>query len=63
MILYAVFLCATVGGREICVPTAYKDDPTEAACDAHKRGMGRVTNPGVTVVCMKKTVPAWDMVR
>ena len=61
--IYAVFLCTVLGGREICSSTAYKADPTEAACEAHKRGMERIVNPGAKVICMKKTVPAWEPVR
>lgn len=61
--IYAVFLCTVLGGREICSPTAYKADPTQATCEAHKQGMERIVNPGVKVVCMKKTVPSWQPVR
>jgi hypothetical protein len=61
--LYAVFLCTVMGGREICQPTAFKNDPTSAVCEGHKRYMEGSVNPGVKVVCMKKSVPAWQPVR
>jgi hypothetical protein len=61
--IYAVFLCSVVGSQQICQPTAYKADPTQAACEAHKRSMERIVNPGVSVVCMKKSVPTWESVR
>ena len=60
--IFAVFLCSIVGGQQICSPTAYKNDPTQSACDAHRHYMEHMVNPGVTVVCMKKSVPAWEPV-
>jgi hypothetical protein len=55
MTVYAVFLCTVLAnGQQVCQPTAFKSDPTEAACEAHKRGMERIVNPGVKVVCMKR---------
>ena len=63
MTIYAVFLCTVLSGREICQPTAYKADPTETTCQSHKRYMEALVNPGVKVVCLKKTVPAWQPVR
>lgn len=64
MTIYAVVLCTILAnGKQVCVPTTYKDDPTELACEAHKRGMERIANPGVKVICLKKTVPAWEPVR
>ena len=62
MTVYAVFLCTVLAnGQQVCQPTAFKSDPTEAACEARKRGMERIVNPGVK--CMKKTAPAWEPVR
>jgi hypothetical protein len=64
MTIYAVFLCTVLAsGQQVCQSTAYKADATEAACKAHKRGMERIANPGVKVVCLKKAVPAWEPVR
>ena len=60
--LYAVFLCFAMGGREMCQPTAFSSDPTPQACDVHKRYMEGLANPGVKVVCMKKSVPTWEPV-
>jgi len=61
--IYAVFLCTVMGGQQSCYPTAFKADATLAACEAHKHYMERLVNPGVKVVCMKKTVPSWEPVR
>ncbi len=63
MTLYAVFICTALAGREVCQPTAFRDDRTETACSAHKRYMEPLARPGVTIVCMKKTVPAWEPAR
>lgn len=61
--IYAVFLCTILGGSEICQPTAFQDDSTEAACNAHRRYMEGLVNPGVKVVCMKTSVPQWAPTR
>jgi len=62
--IYAVFLCSVLANeQQICAPTAYKADLTESTCEAHKRGMERIVNPGVKVICMKKSVPAWEPLR
>jgi hypothetical protein len=60
--IYAVFLCSIVGNQQICSPTAFKNDPTQAACDAHRHYMAALIKPGVTIVCMKKSVPTWEPV-
>ena len=61
--IYAVFLCVTSSVQQICSPTAFKADPTPAACETHKHYMESLVNPGVKVVCMKKSVPTWTLVR
>jgi hypothetical protein len=63
MTIYAVFLCSIAGSQQICSPTAYKADQTAAICETHKRYMEGLVNPGVKVVCLKKTVPRWEPVR
>jgi hypothetical protein len=75
--IYAVFLCATLNdprwgamnGQQQCQlaePLTYK---TENECEASRRDIERhpspAINPGVKIVCMKKTaptVPAWEPV-
>jgi hypothetical protein len=61
--IYAVFLCATMGGREVCQPTSVQNDPTPAACETHKRYMEGLVNPGVTVVCKHKAISTWEPAR
>jgi hypothetical protein len=61
--IYAVFLCATMGGREICQPTSFQNDPTPRACEAHKHYMEGLVDPGVKVVCMHKGISAWEPAR
>jgi hypothetical protein len=61
--IYAVFLCVNLGGREICQPTSFRDDPTLAACEVHKRYMEGLANPGVKVACMRKQIPTWTPTR
>lgn len=57
--IYAVFLCLA----NVCQPTSFQNEPTMAACESRKHYMESLANPGVKVVCMKKTVPQWTPMR
>jgi|HubBroStandDraft_3_1064219.scaffolds.fasta_scaffold523698_2 hypothetical protein len=58
--IYAVFLCGILNGQQVCQPADPYVYNTEVNCEARRRAIERnpspAINPGVKIVCMKKTV-------
>ena len=65
--IYAIFICTGLVGRESCQIMTYNGEPptweTAEQCEAKRRQVQRGfehSPGGVKVVCMNKSVPAWQ---